>query len=135
MGVKQSEIEIIVSKCVDATILAVCLHEAKNIALPVAKLESELHDVVRHELTKAGVHVQRKRTAEVDVRPGPDIELRQRRQLETVRSYLPANYEASIYKVGKVNIEGYDRAGWTLDDYVIPRLASGLIVAKETTRR
>lgn len=49
--------------------------------------------------------------------------------------YLPANY-------GVVNllsptggdwfiITGYDRAGWTLDDYVIPRLASGLIFAEE----
>lgn len=28
-------------------------------------------------------------------------------------------------------IEGEDKSGWTLDDYVIPRYASGLIVAKE----
>jgi hypothetical protein len=28
-------------------------------------------------------------------------------------------------------IQGEDNAGWTLDDYVIPRLASGLHFAKE----
>jgi hypothetical protein len=30
-------------------------------------------------------------------------------------------------------IEGEDNAGWTLDGYVIPRLASGLIFAKEVS--
>lgn len=33
-----------------------------------------------------------------------------------------------------VLIGGVDKAGWTLDDYVIPRLASGLHFAKEVTR-
>jgi hypothetical protein len=28
-------------------------------------------------------------------------------------------------------IEGEDRMGWTLDDYVIPRFGSGLIACKE----
>jgi hypothetical protein len=36
-----------------------------------------------------------------------------------------------ILRPGEIDITGTDQAGWTLDDYVIPRLASGLIVAKE----
>jgi len=50
--------------------------------------------------------------------------------LETVRSYLPANYTAMQTPDG-VLISGQDSHGWTLDGYVIPRLASGLIVAEE----
>lgn len=49
----------------------------------------------------------------------------------TVRAYLPANYSATLLKSGTVRISGEDRAGWTLDGYVIPRLASGLIFASE----
>jgi hypothetical protein len=48
-----------------------------------------------------------------------------------VAAYLPANYrvaEAS-WNTGtlRVRIAGRDDAGWTLDGYVLPRLASGLI--------
>ena len=50
-----------------------------------------------------------------------------------VADYLPANYRA--YGIGRdgrdVLIVGEDDHGWTLDGYVIPRLASGLIVAIE----
>ena len=50
--------------------------------------------------------------------------------LETVKRYLPANYSA--LDVGEQTfIVGHDNAGWTLDDYVIPRLASGLHTAVE----
>lgn len=50
--------------------------------------------------------------------------------LTRVQAYLPSNYEARI--VGdEILIEGYDSCGWTLDDYVLPRLASGLIFALE----
>lgn len=51
---------------------------------------------------------------------------------EAVAPYLPANYkvEADESSSGSI-ISGYDSAGWTLDDYVIPRLASGLIFAEE----
>lgn len=50
---------------------------------------------------------------------------------QAVAAYLPANYSV----VGRVVVEGNpvsviiagtDEAGWTLDDYVLPRLASGL---------
>lgn len=52
-----------------------------------------------------------------------------------IKPYLPDNYR--ITQLGSddegayVMIEGEDEAGWTLDDYVIPRLASGLWWAKE----
>jgi hypothetical protein len=57
------------------------------------------------------------------------------RQLE---AYLPSNYRVTA-EVDDLSwpdhlvfeIEGRDVAGWTLDDYVIPRLASGLIWAEE----
>lgn len=52
--------------------------------------------------------------------------------LETVRRYLPSNYEADS-DGADIFIHGTDNAGWTLDGYVIPRLASGLYFAKEVT--
>lgn len=56
--------------------------------------------------------------------------------LTRVQAYMPHNYEASeLPAFGDLDpailISGYDDAGWTLDDYVIPRLASGLIWASE----
>lgn len=62
--------------------------------------------------------------------------------VETIERYLPGNYsvagtveltvDESLLLNGKYAvIEGRDKSGWTLDDYVIPRLASGLIVATE----
>ena len=52
--------------------------------------------------------------------------------LTTVRDYLPDNYEAHHeVTTGRIIVHGRDDHGWTLDGYVIPRLASGLIVAEE----
>jgi hypothetical protein len=51
--------------------------------------------------------------------------------IETIRRYLPGNYTATTYVV----IEGEDVAGWTLDGYVIPRLGSGLICAREFVQK
>jgi len=52
---------------------------------------------------------------------------------EAVAPYLPENYSAEPVPGGSGTlIVGRDVAGWTLDDYVIPRLASGLIFARET---
>lgn len=46
--------------------------------------------------------------------------------------YLPSNYQVHAeHDDGHFLIRGSDRAGWTLDGYVIPRLASGLIRAEE----
>lgn len=58
------------------------------------------------------------------------------RSVREVEAYLPSNYalmESFEDERGKlvVIIGGYDNAGWTLDDYVIPRFASGLISAQE----
>ena len=51
-------------------------------------------------------------------------------------AYLPDNYkqvgdENELYFDGERFIEGKDVSGWTLDGYVIPRLASGNIIATE----
>ena len=55
---------------------------------------------------------------------------------KTIQAYMPSNYTAR--RAGqfapfdtRIVITGYDSAGWTLDDYVIPRLASGLYWALE----
>ena len=55
--------------------------------------------------------------------------------LSQVRAYLPSGYDAieivSPEAYDTILIVGYDAAGWTLDGYVLPRLASGLIFATE----
>lgn len=50
---------------------------------------------------------------------------------ETVARYLPGNYAVAKSTETEIVITGEDNAGWTLDDYVIPRLGSGLICARE----
>lgn len=51
--------------------------------------------------------------------------------------YLPENYQVATHLGQDLDgrdefmISGHDVAGWTLDGYVIPRLASGLIFAHE----
>ena len=49
--------------------------------------------------------------------------------LEQVEAYMPSNYQA--VKLEVILIRGNDSAGWTMDDYVLPRLASGLHFATE----
>ena len=52
--------------------------------------------------------------------------------LERVRALLPRNYKVGYNSLTEqFMITGHDNAGWTLDDYVIPRLASGLVFAEE----
>jgi len=51
---------------------------------------------------------------------------------ETVARYLPSNYRVTGATPTQVTIAGEDRAGWTLDGYVLPRLGSGMIFARET---
>lgn len=69
------------------------------------------------------------RYARVDV-AFPD---RAEKVLRDVQAYLPRCYTAELAHAPErgVVISGYDDHGWTLDGYVIPRLASGLIVAYE----
>ena len=52
-------------------------------------------------------------------------------------AYLPDNYVVIHAHIGATHtkplfvIEGEDKAGWTLDGYVTPRYASGLIQCEE----
>ena len=49
-----------------------------------------------------------------------------------VAAYLPRAYGVEhVAATGSIVITGRDVAGWTLDEYVIPRLASGCIWATE----
>lgn len=64
---------------------------------------------------------------------------------EQIEAYLPSNYTIAgvvpgTYPKGELEpvdfgstvvIEGRDNAGWTMDSYVIPRLASGMHFANE----
>ena len=53
---------------------------------------------------------------------------------ERIAVYMPDNYKVkgmiATARGDAVLIEGTDRAGWTFDDYVKPRLASGLWFAE-----
>ena len=50
-----------------------------------------------------------------------------------VTAYLPSNYrvESENRVDGIVIISGEDSRGWTLQDYVLPRLASGNLFGRE----
>jgi hypothetical protein len=52
--------------------------------------------------------------------------------IRVIAAYLPSNYVAYNWG-GDVLIIGEDVAGWTLDDYVIPRLGTAPYVAQEIT--
>jgi hypothetical protein len=47
-----------------------------------------------------------------------------------LKRYMPSNYRVYVCD-DDILIAGNDVAGWTLDGYVIPRLASGGYTAKE----
>jgi hypothetical protein len=53
-------------------------------------------------------------------------------KVEAIVRYMPSNYTVRV-QGDDVLISGIDNAGWTLDGYVIPRLASGLYFAEEIT--
>lgn len=63
-------------------------------------------------------------------------------EVERVAAYLPDNYRVAGLTASEpynerdhdVLIKGSDVAGWTLDDYVLPRLASGLMFGNEEPR-
>lgn len=62
-------------------------------------------------------------------------DIRGARSTAEVEAYLPAAY--SVFRSEEVDgrlvvtIRGVDRLGWTLDEYVLPRLASGLMFGEE----
>lgn len=62
--------------------------------------------------------------------------------LARVQRFLPSNYHAVAVKDDRepplqlaVLIAGHDTMGWTLEDYVLPRLASGMIYAHELVQK
>lgn len=61
------------------------------------------------------------------VADAPDI------TVQKLKAYMPANYNVIVGPDGSFYVVGIDMAGWTMDDYIIPRLASGLIWAQEVT--
>ena len=52
--------------------------------------------------------------------------------VEEVSNYLPSNFEVIGFTLGQdaLIVAGIDNHGWTVDEYVIPRLGSGLIHAE-----
>ena len=52
-------------------------------------------------------------------------------RVEDVARYLPDNYKVISGTDGRVIVAGEDVAGWTADLYVIPRLRSGVMTARE----
>ena len=68
------------------------------------------------------------------------IRLSRNQDEHTVAAYLPGNYRVvgvepnpNVPGTSLVTIEGDDDHGWTLDGYVLPRLASGMLYGDETT--
>ena len=52
-----------------------------------------------------------------------------------VAAYLPFNYHVvGIHDNDTAVIAGVDVAGWTLEDYVIPRFGSGLMACRELVK-
>lgn len=49
---------------------------------------------------------------------------------EAIEPYLPRHWYARTINEDTVEICGEEDAGWTFDDYVQPRLASGLYFAE-----
>jgi hypothetical protein len=54
---------------------------------------------------------------------------------DAVGAYLPAGYKVAASDGSTCVIRGEDSCGWTLDDYVLPRLASGLFFGEEVGAR
>ena len=54
-------------------------------------------------------------------------------EVERVKRYLPRDYFVRGMSLDQsfIVISGRDNAGWTLDNYVLPRLASGLLFGEE----
>ena len=48
-----------------------------------------------------------------------------------IAGYLPSRYKVIERTAEYSIIEGEDFRGWTLDDYIIPRLASGMLHCEE----
>ena len=53
---------------------------------------------------------------------------------DRVSAYLPMGYSVCGGDDKSTWITGLDVAGWNLDDYVLPRLASGMLFGSECKR-
>ena len=54
-----------------------------------------------------------------------------RKTPDEVAAFLPSNYKIEAVVDGQIVIGGRDDHGWTMHGYVLPRLGSGMIGAKE----
>jgi hypothetical protein len=55
-------------------------------------------------------------------------------ELRVMERYMPSNYHVAAVMTPEgraILISGVDSAGWSLDGYVLPRLASGMYYARE----
>lgn len=68
---------------------------------------------------------------DTDASQGRWAVVRNAQNAKVLAAYLPDNYTIAAERSGDFLIVGYDWRGWTMNDYVIPRLASGLIWAEE----
>ena len=129
MSIKRVEFEYALSKVISGAIIEFC-NEKKCDQPAIDALVDEAWQRLKDSSPES---LQRERVAVV---------LDDAISEEHVQNYLPQGYTAKIEylpgnQAGKTSnamrivIRGYDIAGWTLDGYVIPRLATGLIVATE----
>lgn len=130
MSIKRVDFEYALSKVISGAIIEFC-NKKKCDQPAIDALVDEAWQCLNGKSPHA---LQRKRRAIIEC--GQSVHP----AIAVVKDYLPSNYTAkeriagwtlSGYAGACIEIEGYDIAGWTLDDYVIPRLASGLIVATE----
>ena len=129
MSIKRIEFEYALSKVISGAIIEFC----KEKVCDQTAIDALIDEAWQRLKDSSPGSLQRERVAVV---------LDDAISEEHVQNYLPQGYTAKIEylpgnQAGKTSnamrivIRGYDIAGWTLDDYVIPRLASGLIVATE----
>ena len=124
MSIKRVDFEYALSKGVSGTLIEFC-NKGK---CDQSEIDARIDEAWQRLKDKSPHALQRKRQAIIEC--GQSVHP----AIAVVKDYLPSNYtakERSGYAGACIEIEGYDIAGWTLDDYVIPRLASGLIVATE----
>lgn len=131
------------------TITAVAIHALLNKVLaqsPAADYaewgeQPELLTLISEEEWQAAHEsLDKLRYAQIEVAATGLDDEKMSAEVKRVQAYMPRGWIASIRSVGNydegtvrqvISICGHDNAGWTLDDYVIPRLASGNIFAKE----
>lgn len=129
MSIKRANFEYVIDKAITSAIV----HYTSNNTFSQDQMNDLIEEAWQRLNQESPESLQRERVAVV---------LDDATSVEHVQNYLPVGYSAKIEflpgnqagKTGnamRIVIRGYDFCGWTLDDYVIPRLASGLIVATE----